>query len=162
MGFWIFTGKGRLIIFVADPGFFIILQLIIYMVTPSFFEYEIAVLPEHLDSLGHVNNVVYVQFMQDIANKHWNSRPSSELHDHLLWVVRRHEIDYLASAFLNDTLLIRTWTGEHSAVTWNRHCEIIRVSDQKKIISSKSVWVLVDKPTWKPKRIDQQMLNRFV
>ena len=131
-------------------------------ISQKIFEYEIIVMPEHLDDMDHVNNVVYVQFMQDVANQHWNSVASSELHNNVRWVVRRHEIDYLASAFLNDTLLIRTWTGEHSAVTWNRHCEIIRVSDQKKIISSKSVWVLVDKLTWKPKRIDQQMLNRFI
>lgn len=131
------------------------------LISQKIFEYEIIVMPEHLDDMDHVNNVVYVQFMQDVANKHWNSVASSELHNNVYWVVRRHEIDYLASAFLHDTLLLRTWTGEHSAVTWDRHYEIIRISDQKKIITSKSVWVLVDKHSGKPKRIDEQMLKRF-
>jgi len=130
-------------------------------VSKTIFEYEITVLPEHLDGMDHVNNVVYVQFMQDIADKHWNTVSLPGLDEIVLWVVRRHEIDYLAPAFLHDTLLIRTWTGEHSAVTWDRHCEIIRKQDQKKIISAKSVWVLLDKLTGKPKRIDKQMLNRL-
>lgn len=125
------------------------------------FEYEIIVMPEHIDGMDHVNNVIYVQFMQDVANKHWDSVASTELPDDVLWVVRRHEIDYLAPAFLHDILLLRTWTGKHSAVTWDRHCEIIRKKDQKKISTARSVWVLLDKLTGKPKRIDERMLARF-
>ncbi len=127
----------------------------------SFFEYEIRVLPEHLDEMQHVNNVVYVGLMQDVANKHWDSIPPTELEKEILWVVRRHEIDYLNQAFLGDRLLIRTWTGEHSTVSWIRHCEIVRVADQKRIISSKSVWVMLDKATGRPRRIEEAILNRF-
>ena len=127
----------------------------------SFFEYEIQVLPEHLDEMQHVNNVVYVGLMQDVANKHWDSIPSTELEKEIVWVVRRHEIDYLNQAFLGDRLLIRTWTGDHSTVSWIRHCEIVRDTDQKKIISSKSVWVMLDKATGKPRRIENAILNRF-
>ena len=127
----------------------------------SFFEYEIQVLPEHLDEMQHVNNVVYVGLMQDVANKHWDSIPPTELEKEIVWVVRRHEIDYLNQAFLGDRLLIRTWTGDHSTVSWIRHCEIVRVTDQKKIISSKSVWVMLDKVTGKPRRIENAILNRF-
>jgi acyl-CoA thioester hydrolase len=76
-------------------------------------------------------------------------------------VVRKHEIDYLNQAFLHDHLLMRTWTGEHSAVTWDRHYEIIRVSDNKKIITAKSVWVLLDKLTGRPARIEKAVLDRF-
>jgi acyl-CoA thioester hydrolase len=129
--------------------------------SPKIFEYEIIVLPEHLDESNHVNNVVYVQFMQEIANKHWSSVSTSDLEENVIWVVRRHEIDYFAEAFLQDTLLLRTWTGEHTAVTWIRYCEIIRKSDRKIIITSKSVWVMLDRQTGKPKRIDDMMLKRF-
>lgn len=125
------------------------------------FEYEITVLPEHLDQQQHVNNVVYVQFMQEVADKHWDSVTANESETGVAWVVRRHEIDYLNQAVLHDRLLIRTWTGEHSTATWNRHCEIIRISDQKKIIISKSIWVLIDRVTGRPKRIDEKMLRRF-
>ena len=127
----------------------------------SFFEYEIEVLPEHLDEMQHVNNVVYVGLMQDVANKHWDSIPPTELEKEIVWVVRRHEIDYLNQAFLGDRLRIKTWTGDHSTVSWIRHCEIERVADQKKIISSKSVWVMLDKATGRPRRIEEAILNRF-
>ena len=130
-------------------------------VQTAFFEYEIVVLPEHLDQQLHVNNVVYVQFMQEIADRHWNSVPPLESEAKVAWVVRRHEIDYLNQAVLDDRLLIRTWTGEHSVVSWDRHCEIIRLTDQKKIISAKSTWVLVNKSTGRPTRINKKMLERF-
>jgi len=125
----------------------------------NIFEIELIVLPEHLDALQHVNNVVYVQWMQDIASKHWNSYSSAELNEKVLWVARHHEIDYLAQSFLHDELLMKTWTGEYSGVTWDRHYEIIRKSDNKKIISAKSVWILLDKKTFKPKRVDEEVLN---
>ena len=125
------------------------------------FEYPITVTPNHLDEQQHVNNVVYVQLMQDVADKHWRSVVSTELEDEVIWVVRRTEIDYLNQAFLHDKLMVRTWTGEHSTVSWNRHYEIIRISDQKKIITAQSIWVLLDKITGRPRRIDEKILNRF-
>ncbi len=125
------------------------------------FEYEITVMPEHLDQQAHVNNVVYVQWMQEIANRHWKSVNTGGPEDNAIWVVRRHEIDYLNQAMLHDRLLLRTWTGEHTTSTWYRHCEIIRMKDQKKIITSKSVWVLLNPATGRPKRIDEKMLQRF-
>ena len=127
----------------------------------SVFEYEITVMPEHLDQQQHVNNVVYVQFMQEIADKHWDSVAADESEATVAWVVRRHEIDYLNQAVLHDRLLIKTWTGEHSVVTWNRHCEITRLSDNKKIIIAKSTWVLVDKLTGRPQRINEKILKSF-
>lgn len=125
------------------------------------FEYILQVTEEHIDDLQHVNNVVYVQFMQDVADKHWHSVSLNEWEKQVVWVVRRHEIDYLNQAVLGDELLIRTWTGDHTTVSWDRHYEIIRPADQKKIITAKSVWVLLDKTTGRPRRIDEPMLKRF-
>lgn len=125
------------------------------------FEYLFTVMKDHIDELQHVNNVVYVQFMQDVADKHWHSVALNELEKQVVWVVRRHEIDYLHQAVLGDELLIRTWTGEHTTVSWDRHYEIIRPADQKKIITAKSVWVLLDKITGRPRRIEESLLKRF-
>lgn len=125
------------------------------------FENTMVVLPEHLDDLNHVNNVMYVQFMQDIAMQHWYSISSPELNEEIIWVVRRHEIDYHFPAVLNDTLLLKTHTGASTAVTWDRHYEIIRVSDNKKIISAKSCWVMLDKKTGRPRRIDDTIKAVF-
>lgn len=119
---------------------------------------EITVSKEHLDHLNHVNNVVYVQWLQEMAYDHWTTFVPPELHEKVLWVVRRHEIDYLSQAFIGDELLLKTYTGEYSAVTWDRHYEIVRKSDLKKIVTAKSVWVLLDRKTFKPRRIDQEVL----
>ncbi len=125
------------------------------------FEYTIQVSADQIDELQHVNNVAYVQLMQDAANKHWHHKVAHAIDHKVFWVVKRHEIDYHSPALLHDQLLIRTWTGDYSAVTWNRHYEIIRIADQKKIISAKSIWVLLDRSTGKPKRIDQEILDVF-
>jgi acyl-CoA thioester hydrolase len=123
------------------------------------FEIEFQVLPEHLDALQHVNNVVYVQWMQDIASQHWNILASAELNEKIIWVVRRHEIEYMAQALLQDALIMKTWIGESSGITSIRHYEIIRKSDHKKIIEAKSAWILLDKKTLRPKRIDEEVLS---
>ena len=127
----------------------------------NLFEYIIQVSREDLDELQHVNNVVYIQFMQQAAEKHWQTIALNEIEKEQVWVVRRHEIDYLHPAFLHDELCIRTWTGEHTTVSWDRHYEIVRVADQKKIIAAKTVWVLVDKASGKPQRIDEKTLEKF-
>lgn len=130
---------------------------------PSFqYAFQLTVLPEHIDNQQHVNNVVYVQFMQEVANRHWQGVVTPELDNEVVWVVRKHEIEYLAPAYLGEVLEIRTWTGEHTAVTWNRHYEIIRPADQKIICKAQSVWVLLDKTTGKLRRIDAAILEVFL
>ena len=131
-------------------------------ISKSIFEYRITVQQEHLDDLQHVNNVVYVQFMQDVAGRHWNSKVVKADADQVIWMVRKHEIEYLAQAFLDDELIVRTWTGENTSVTWDRHYEIIRIADQKKIIIAKSIWVLLDNQNGRPKRIEDRIIDLFV
>jgi len=121
----------------------------------------IIVLPKHLDDINHVNNVVYVQWMQDIAGEHWNSVASDKLKQDLLWMIKRHEIDYFNQAFLGDELVMETWTGDFTNVTWKRHYEIIRRTDDKKIISASSIWIPFDRKTQRPRRVDEEMVNRF-
>ena len=125
------------------------------------FAHSITVLPEHLDERLHVNNVVFVQFLQDIAHKHWLSVGDETIFQTTAWVVRRHEIDYLQPAQLDDALLIQTWTGSHSAVTWNRHYTITRPSDKTLLVQATSCWVLVDPQSLRPKRITDDILRLF-
>ena len=68
----------------------------------------ILVAPQHLDELNHVNNVIYVQWMQDIAAEHWNTFASEQLRQNILWMIKRHEIEYYNQAFLNDALQMET------------------------------------------------------
>jgi acyl-CoA thioester hydrolase len=125
------------------------------------FSITIKVELQHLDALKHVNNVVYVQWMQDIAAMHWQTFASPQLQHEILWIVRRHEIDYYNQAFLDDNLLVFTWTGEYTNVTWKRHYEIMRADDNKKIICATSIWIPLDSKTQKPRRVDGDMVKLF-
>ncbi len=117
--------------------------------------------PQHLDEVQHVNNVIYVQWMQDIAAEHWNTFVSEKLKNEVLWMIKRHEVDYFNQAFLGDELQMETWTGDYTNVTWKRHYGIIRPADNKKIISAASVWIPLDRKTQRPKKIDEEMINMF-
>jgi len=125
------------------------------------FSIIIKVKTEHLDAVQHVNNVTYIQWMQDIAAMHWQAFAPPLLQQDILWMVRRHEIDYYKQAFLDDDLLISTWTGEYTNVTWKRHYEIIRPADGKKIIGAISIWIPLDSKTQKPHRINDAMIKLF-
>ena len=127
----------------------------------SHFRIKITVKPEHLDDVNHVNNVIYVQWMENIARQHWNTYVSPELNEQVLWMIKRHEIDYMNQAFLNDELEMHTWTGDYTNVTWKRHYEITRIADNKKIISAASIWIPLDRKTQRPRRIDDAMLMMF-
>jgi acyl-CoA thioester hydrolase len=129
---------------------------------PKKFSINIQVQQPHLDAVNHVNNVVYIQWMQDIASMHWHAIATPELKNKFVWMIRRHEVDYHNQAFLNDNLLITTWTGEYTNVTWKRHYEITRPADNKKIISAVSLWIPVDVETQKPQRVDEAMVSLFM
>jgi acyl-CoA thioester hydrolase len=127
----------------------------------SKFSTIIKVEPQHLDDVQHVNNVIYVQWMQDIASMHWDAFASDKLKDEVLWMIKRHEVDYYNQAFLHDELQMTTWTGVYTNVTWKRHYEIIRPADNKKIIIAASVWIPLDRKTQRPRRIDDELINMF-
>ena len=129
--------------------------------TYNHYKKTIIVLREHLDAINHVNNVVYVQWMQDIAVEHWNSVATDTLKQELLWMIKRHEVDYFNQAFLGDELTMETWTGDFTNVTWKRHYQIVRPADNKKIISASSVWIPFERKTQRPRRVDDTLIMMF-
>ena len=110
-----------------------------------------------IDEFNHVNNVVYVQWIQDIANEHWNQLIKRIDTLDYSWFVVRHEIDYKAQAMLNDSLLIKTWVGKTEGVKSIRHVEITRGATL--IVKSQTTFCLVDTQTRKPKRINEEVTN---
>jgi acyl-CoA thioester hydrolase len=115
-----------------------------------------------IDALHHVNNVVYLQYCQDAATAHWQRVASAALQETMVWVVRRHEIEYLKQAVLGDVLHIKTWTGDYTAATWDRHYEIYRAADQQLLVKAKSVWVPIDRATMRVKRVDDAIKGCFL
>jgi acyl-CoA thioester hydrolase len=129
--------------------------------TPEIFESTLTVGKEDLDENQHVNNVRYVQWIQDVAKAHWNKRADEEFQEDYFWVVVRHEIDYKRQAFLDDELLIQTFVGEHTHVTSIRHVNILNKKTNKLLIQAKSTWCLMDSKTKKPVKISEEMLRVF-
>jgi acyl-CoA thioester hydrolase len=107
-----------------------------------------------VDRQGHVNNVAFVRYVQEVAVAHWRAVASAELRAAFTWVVRRHEIEYLRPGLPNDELLLRTWVGEPSGATWERFTEVSRVGEDRPLVAARTVWVLLDAATGRPRRVD--------
>ena len=131
------------------------------MYSNASYSHTIVVSDADIDELNHVNNVVYLQYAQDIATAHWKSVASDEMQANVVWMARRHEIDYLKQAVLGDVLQVKTWVGEFTAATWERHYEIYRTSDNQPLVKAKSIWVPLDRKTLRIKRIDGEILGCF-
>jgi acyl-CoA thioester hydrolase len=114
-----------------------------------------------IDRQGHVNNVAFVRYIQDGAVAHWRSVASAEVQTAFTWVVRRHEIEYLRPAFADEELLLRTWVGEPSGATWERFTEILRTGEDKPLVTARTVWVLLDATTSRPRRVDAALVAQF-
>jgi acyl-CoA thioester hydrolase len=94
------------------------------------FEIAIPVEPADIDEMGHVNNVTYLRWVQDVAVAHWKAIAAVADQARLWWVVVRHEIDYKHPAFLGDEIIARTWVGVASRIRFERHTELLRSSDR--------------------------------
>lgn len=97
------------------------------------FELPIQILPADIDMMGHVNNVVYVRWVQDAATAHWEAAATPEQQEAVAWVVVRHEIDYKSSARLGDEIIARTWVGAARRNLFERYTEIVR-KDRKSVV----------------------------
>jgi acyl-CoA thioester hydrolase len=125
------------------------------------FEHSFRVSSDDIDPLGHVSNVVYLRYTQDAALAHWYAAAGEEFIQSLVWVVRRHEIEYLHPAFDGDELLTRTWVGESSGASFERFTEISRLKDGQVLARVKSVWVALDAKTLRPRRVTPELRARF-
>lgn len=123
------------------------------------FEHQFAVKSEDIDAQNHANNVRYVQWIQDAAVAHWLAKASDEQKANIVWVVLRHEIDYLRAAFVNETITATTWVGEPKGAKWERFTEITRGDDV--LAKAKSIWVALDAKRLRPTRIDADMQKTF-
>lgn len=125
------------------------------------YEVPITVLPEHIDELGHVNNVAYLRWVQEAAVAHWEARASQTARRELFWVVRRHEIDYRRPAFLHDEVVARTWVGQARGREFERHTELVRGADGKVLARARTLWVPVDQETLRPTDVSPEVREQF-
>ena len=115
-----------------------------------------------IDENGHVNNVAYVQWMQDIAVEHYESIGGIKAQgSHATWVVREHKIEYLLPAFAGEEIEIRTWIENIHRVRSLRKYEFVRKSDGKILVKGETGWVFVDVKSGKPLAIPDEVINVF-
>ena len=126
------------------------------------FEMTLIALPEHIDELGHVNNAVWVQWMEQVAVAHWRSVADPAHQDDYFWVVVRHEIDYLRAALEGEKIVARTWAGDAPrGARFDRHMEFIG-EDGKPRVRAVSWWAIIDKATGRPVRVPEEVVAPFV
>ena len=123
----------------------------------KYFTFNKIVKENELDALNHVNNINYIKWVQQAAQKHWSSISNPIFEAKYVWVVLRHEIDYLASAKLNDKITVNTWIGDSYGVKSERFVDIS--IDSKVIAKAKTVWCLLNKETMRPIRVPLEVLN---
>ena len=125
------------------------------------FELRFAVTQADIDEMGHVNNAVYLRWVQDLAAGHWRAAAPEEDRRNLLWVVTRHEIDYKRPALPGDEVVGRTWVGQASPLSYERHTELLRASDGKLLAKALTFWCPVDAVTRKPKNPGEEVRRIF-
>lgn len=124
------------------------------------YELTLRVSADDLDERAHVNNVVYVKWVQDAAAAHWRRLASEGAHADIAWVALRHEIDYLSPAVLGDEITVRTWVGVAEGLSFERFTEVRRHSDSRVLAKARTLWCPVDARTGKPRRVSDEIRAR--
>ncbi len=126
------------------------------------FEMSFTAAPEHIDELGHVNNAVWVRWMEEVATTHWRSVADAGHQERYFWVVVRHEIDYLRAVLQGEVISARTWAGEQpKGAKLDRHIEFVG-EDGKVRVRSRTDWAIVDKQSGRPIRVPAEVVAPFI
>jgi acyl-CoA thioester hydrolase len=126
------------------------------------FETVLTAAAEHIDELGHVNNAVWVQWIQQVAVAHWDAVAALEHKDAYFWVVVRHEIDYLRPAHEGDVITARTWVGDApQGARFDRLVEFTG-ADGKIRVRAKTQWAIIDKASGRPIRVPPEVVAPFL
>jgi acyl-CoA thioester hydrolase len=121
------------------------------------FELKLKVTSADIDDLNHVNNVVYVQWMDQVAFEHWEFLTQNNPLPQYIWVVLKHEIEYLKQAILGDEIIVKTWVGETKGYKSERLMEFYK--NNQLLVKAKTVWGMLDVENYKPSRIRENVLK---
>jgi len=131
---------------------------------PGVFARTFSVPEDAIDELGHVSNLKYLAWMQDIAIQHSAARGwpvERYLENGAVWVVRSHFITYLRPAFAGETITLGTWVAELKQRSSSRRYLIRRASDQQALVEAETIWVYVDRQSGRPRRIPDDLRASF-
>lgn len=118
--------------------------------------------PEHIDAMGHVNNAVWVQWMEAIATAHWEALAKPEHIAAYGWVVTRHEIDYRGNIRLGESVVAETFIPDQpSGARFDRRVDF-RNAAGRVIISAHTTWAMVDLASFKLCRVPVEVSAPFL
>ena len=117
--------------------------------------------PTDIDDNGHVNNVVYLRWAQDMGVAHWQSRAPADAQATWAWIALRHEIDYRRELKLGETASGRTWVA--GTANGPRYDRYIRLDGPDGAMCAQVVttWVLIEQATGRPRRVPEWITSMF-
>jgi len=130
-------------------------------IVPAAFELAIVVAPDDVEELDHVNNVVYLRWVQNAAAAHWRALAPPADQSAIAWIVLRHEIDYKKPARAGDALIARTWVGPATRLSYERHTQVLRAADRKLLAQARTLWCPVSVATGRPTQISEAARAMF-
>ncbi|OYX48920.1 MAG: thioesterase [Sphingomonas sp. 32-66-10] len=126
------------------------------------FTKAITAAPEDIDELGHVNNAVWVRWIQDVAVAHWTAVAAPEHRDAYIWVVTRHEIDYRGNVVAGETVTAETWVPEPpKGARFDRHMRFTGADGRVKV-EAVSTWAMIDRATGRLVRVRPEIAAPFM
>lgn len=118
--------------------------------------------PQHIDVMGHVNNAVWVEWVQDMATAHWEAVAAPEHVRDYIWLVVRHEIDYRGNIGEGESVTGETWIpGDPKGATSARRVDF-RDAGGKVIVSALTTWAMLDRETQRLVRVRIQVIAPFL
>lgn len=125
------------------------------------FSLSFSATPDTIDELGHVNNAVWVQWIQQVATAHWNAVAPPDHRAAYVWVVVRHEIDYLRALGPGESVTARTWVADAAqGAKFDRFMEFTGV-DGHLHVRARTIWALLDKASGRPQRVTTEIIAPF-
>lgn len=126
------------------------------------FTQRITARPEDIDVLGHVNNAVWVRWIQDVAVAHWDAVAPEAHRAAYIWVVTRHEIDYRGNVSAGETVTAETWVPQPPrGARFDRHMRFVG-DDGKVRVEAKTTWALLDRASGRLVRVPAEVAAPFL
>ena len=125
------------------------------------FSIEVTATASDIDELWHVNNTVYPRWVQDVATAHWRATARAEDIERYIWVVTRHEIDYLRPVLVGETVTLTTWVGTPKGARFDRYVEVCG-ADGRVRVRAATIWALVDKASGRAVRVPAEVAAPFL
>lgn len=125
------------------------------------FSQTFAAEPEHIDELGHVNNTVWLGWVQDLATAHWEAVARAEDQERFFWVVIRHEIDYRGNIAAGESVTGETWIPDPPQGAKSDRLAEFRNGDGKVLVSARTTWAMLDKDSQRLVRVRPEVMAPF-